>query len=359
MKVSQGAVGALVLVLAVGAGTYAWWQRPILVETVQASARPLLRTLQFSARVATPSRVELGTTVTGRVAQVRVDEGDSVHAGAALIELESDEARAAMQQAHASLKQSEATLRAAERDLPRTQELVAQAFYSQQKLDEARKAADVAKAQRDAAGAALDVARAKLAQHVVRAPADGQVLVRSVEPGQIVQAGKALMTVSVQGPLELVAQVDERFIGQLQGGQAARVLADAYPNQPFDAIVSRLAPSVNAQTGSVEVLLSVRGQRPVFLREDMTLSVEVRTGERADARVLPLGALRSSSTDGEGAAGEVMVMQGERAVVRPVKLGLRTLTEVEVVSGLQDGDRVIMGAPGLAPNASVRVRAAR
>lgn len=359
MKVSQGTVGALVVVLALGAGAYAWWQRPTSVEVTQVASRPLVRTLQFTARVATPARVELGTTLTGRVARVLVDEGDAMRGGAPLVELETDEARAAMLQADASLKQAEATLRAAERDLPRTQELVAQAFYSQQKLDDARRSTDVARAQRDAARASLEAARAKLAQHVVRAPADGQVLVRNVDPGQIVQAGKALLTVSVLGPLELVAQVDERFLGQLQVGQPARVLADAYPGRAFNAQVSRLAPSVNAQSGSVEVRLSVAGQRPEFLREDMTLSVEVRTGERSGARVLPLRALRSSSTDGEGADGEVMVLRDGRAVPRPVKLGLRTLTEVEVRSGLNDGDQVVLDPVGLAPDARVRARPQR
>lgn len=359
MKVSLGTVGACVLVLALGAGAYAWWQRPISVDTTQVASRPLVRTLQFTARVATPARVELGTTITGRVARVLVDEGDATRAGAPLIELETDEARAAAAQAEASLKQADATLRAAERDLLRTQELVAQAFYSQQKLDDANRARDVARAQRDAARAALEAARAKLAQHVVRAPSDGRVLVRSVDPGQIVQAGKALLTVSVQGPLELVAQVDERFLGQLQVGQPARVLADAYPGQPFNAQVSRLAPSVNAQSGSVEVRLSVSGQRLDFLREDMTLSVEVRTGERSGARVLPLRALRSSSTDGEGADGEVMVLRDGRAVLRPVKLGLRTLTEVEVRSGLNDGDQVVLDPAGLAPDARVHARPQR
>lgn len=359
MKISQGKVGALFVALAIGAGAYAWWQRPLSVETTQAVSRPLVRTLQFTARVATPARVELGTTLTGRVAHVRVDEGDAIGAGAPLIELETDEAQAALQQAVATLQQADATLRAAERDLPRTQELVAQAFYSQQKLDDARKGTDVARAQRDAARAALEAARARLAQHIVRAPADGHVLVRSAEPGQIVQAGKALLTVSVQGPLELLAQVDERFLGQLQVGQAARALADAYPERPFDAEVSRLAPSVNAQSGSVEVRLLVKGEKPDFLREDMTLSVEVRTGDRAVARVLPLRALRSSSTDGEGAEGEVMLVRGDRAVVQAVKLGLRTLTEVEVVSGLQDGDQVVLDAARVQTGARVRTEAAR
>lgn len=384
---------------------------PARTDAVSLARAPLVRTVQFSARVKTPARVDLGATLTARVAKVRVQEGDAFRAGDALVELESEEPRAALSQAEAgwqqararlesqsalslptaqaSLAQADANLQAAERDLVRTQDLVAQKFYSQQKLDESRRAVDVARAARDAARAqtqangrtgaeranaqaqleaaraAVEAARAKLAQYTLRAPGPGRVLVRSVEPGQIVQAGKALLTVSVQGPLELQAQVDERFLAQLQPKQRARVLADAYPERPFDALVDRLAPSVNAQSGSVEVTLVVAGPpdtRPDFLREDMTLSVEVLTGERREAPVLPLRALRATAAAAapadprDGAAtGAVLIAEGGRAVVRELKLGLRTLSDVEVLSGLQDDDLVLLD-PTLAPGTRVRPR---
>ncbi len=392
---------------------------PARTDAVALARAPLLRTVQFSARVKTPARVDLGATLTARVAKVRVQEGDAFRAGDALVELEPEEPRAALLQAEASwqqararlesqsalslptaqasLAQADANLQAAERDLVRTQDLVAQKFYSQQKLDESKRAVDVARALRDAARAqtlangrtgaeranaqaqleaaraAVEAARAKLAQYTLRAPGPGRVLVRSVEPGQIVQAGKALLTVSVQGPLELQAQVDERFLAQLQPGQRARVLADAYPDRPFDAKVDRLAPSVNAQSGSVEVTLVVTGPtdprpdarsdtRPDFLREDMTLSVEVLTGERREARILPLRALRANAAAAapadprDGAAtGAVLVAEGGRAVVRELKLGLRTLSDVEVLSGLQDDELVLLD-PTLAPGVRVRAR---
>ena len=388
---------------------------PARTDAVALARAPLLRTVQFSARVKTPARVDLGATLTARVAKVRVQEGDAFRAGDALVELEPEEPRAALLQAEASwqqararlesqsalslptaqasLAQADANLQAAERDLVRTQDLVAQKFYSQQKLDESKRAVDVARALRDAARAqtlangrtgaeranaqaqleaaraAVEAARAKLAQYTLRAPGPGRVLVRSVEPGQIVQAGKALLTVSVQGPQELQAQVDERFLAQLQPGQRARVLADAYPDRPFDAKVDRLAPSVNAQSGSVEVTLVVAGPtdprpdaRPDFLREDMTLSVEVLTGERREARILPLRALRANAAAAapadprDGAAtGAVLVAEGGRAVVRELKLGLRTLSDVEVLSGLQDDELVLLD-PTLAPGVRVRAR---
>lgn len=379
----------------------AWWAMPASMPGVVVQRSDLTRTLQFTARVETRNRVELGVTQTGRVLEVKVREGEAVRRGQSLIVLEQDEARAALAQAEANLAQSrarlssqqslalpsaqaaqaqaEATLQAAQAELKRTEALVAQGFFSQSRLDEARRAAEVAQAQRDAARAqwkanagqgaeqaaaraqalaaeaAVQVARARLDQTTVRAPADGAVLLRAVEPGQIVQAGKALMTVSVAGPTELVASVDERFLSQLQVGQAAKVVADAFPQQPFDARVDRLAPAVNAQSGAVEVTLAVVPPVPAFLREDMTLSIEVVTGVRRGAQVLPLQAVRDVRAVQGGELGTVMVVEDGRARPRNVKLGLRTLDQIEVLGGLEDGDTVLRD-PTVAEGTRVRAR---
>ena len=360
----------------------------------------LQRTLQFSARVLTPARVDVGSTLTGRVARVPVQEGQDVPAGAALVALEDDELKAVLLQAQASLRQAqariasqrllakpgadaallqaEATRGTAERELARTRELVAQGFLSPARLDEVQRSLAIASAQRDAAqaqalanradgpelagieaqhqaaAAAVQAASARLAQATLRAPAPARVIARDVEPGQIVQPGRALLTLAVNGPTELVAQVDERFLGQLRLGQQASVLADAYPLLPFKAVLARLAPGVDAARGAVEVIFTPVGSAPAFLREDMTLSVEAVTGERAQALVLPLRALRPGSAGGET---RVLVLVGGRAAERRVTLGLRTLDQAEVTAGLAAGDTLLLD-PQLLPGRRVQLRAA-
>lgn len=365
---------------------------------------PLVRTLQFSARVATLSRVDVGSTVTGRVARVHAVEGAQVRAGDLLVALEPDEQRAALTQAvaaerqaqarvaglrstgrlaaRAALSQADATLRAAQAELTRAQQLVAQGFVSESRLDDARRAVDVARAQQASASAQIQAnedagtdvlqaraqwalaraataaARARLAQMQVRAPADARVLVRQVEPGQIVQPGKALMSLALAGPTQLSAQVDERFLDQLQTGQKAMVVADAFAGQRFVATVLSIAPSVDAQRGAIEVKFALAGDAPAFLREDMTLSVEVETARRERALVLPLAALRPLP---DGAAQDpggvfVAVAVDGRAQWRGVRLGLRTLDAVEVLDGLAAGDVVLLGG-ALKPEARVRTRA--
>ena len=389
-------LGAAVLLAAVAMG--AATLRGPQVDALVVQSAPLVRTLQFSARVATLSRVDVGSTVTGRVAQVRVMEGTQVRQGDVLVQLESDELRAALAQAvaaerqakarleglrstgrtaaQAARAQADASLQAASASLARVQQLVAEGFYSPAQLDEARRAVDVARAQQLGAQAQLQAtadagtevaqaqaqlalaqaatvaAQARLAQATLVAPADARVLVREVEPGQIVQPGKALLSLALAGPTQLVAQVDERFLEQLQLGQPAWVVADAFAEQRFAARVLSIAPAVDAQRGAIEVKFSIE-QAPAFLREDMTLSVEVETARRERTLVLPQAALRGPAG---GDQASVLVLQDGRAQVRNVRLGLRTLDAVEVLDGLKEGDTVLRGNATLQDGQRVRAR---
>ena len=379
------AAGAAALVLA--AASLAWLMlRGSPVDVIELRYAPLVRSLQFSARVATLSRVDIGSTVTGRVAQVLVREAAQVRQGEVLVQLETEELRAALTQAlaferqaearlaglrssgrsaaSATLAQANATLEAAQASLARVQPLVAQGFYSAAQLDESRRAVEVARAQQlgaraqiqanDDGGtdvlqaqaqlvagrAATAAARARLAQTALLAPADAQVLTRAVEPGQIVQPGKALLSLALAGPTQLSAQVDERFLDQLRAGQKAAVVADAFVGQPFRAHVLSISPAVDAQRGAIEVKFSLDQQAPAFLREDMTLSVEVETARRERALVLPVSALRVQAGDASSAT--VLVVEDARAQQRSVRTGLRTLDAVEVLAGLAEGDRVLL-----------------
>lgn len=384
-------LAVLFIFLAAMAAAVAWWATRVpAVPAVVLQPAPLQRSLLFAARVAAPQRVDVGATITGRVQAVGVAEGAAVRAGQPLVQLEDAELRAALAQARASAQQAaarlaglrstgrgaaqagvaqaESTLLAAQAELRRTRELLAQGFVSPARLDEAQRAVAVAQAQRDAAAAqrgaladqgtdvaqaqaalaladaAAEAAAARLAQAVLRAPADARVLQRAVEPGQIVQPGRALLALALQGPVQLTGQVDERYLGQLQPGQVARVVADAYPGQRFAARVDRIAPLVDAQRGAVEVKLTVPDAPPAFLREDMTLSIAVETGRRDRALVLPASAYVGPVADGQVTVHRLV--DGRVQAVR-VRLGLQTLDGAEALDGVAAGDTVLLAAtPG-------------
>ncbi len=389
---------ALLVIAAVLVGVRTWHKRAVDVEVVEAGYAPLVRSLRFSARVQALSRVDVGSTVTGRVERVAATEGLLVRKDDVLVELESQELRAALAQAQASrlqaqarlaglrstgrgavqasLQQAQAAAHAAQAEFDRVTQLVAQNFLSASRLDDTRRVRDVAQAQLEAArsqvqavadsgtdvmqaqaqlqlaDAGIAAATARLAQTRLRAPADAKILARQVEPGQIVQPGLALLTLALNGPTQLTAQVDERFLDQLALEQSATVMADAYPGRRFAARVMSIAPAVDAQRGAIEVKFALVGETPAFLREDMTLSIEVETGSRARALVVPIAAL---TVGPDPTRATLRVVLDGRIELRDVRLGLRTLGAAEVRDGLVDGEEVVL-RPALPDGTRVRSR---
>jgi HlyD family secretion protein len=211
-----------------------------------------------------------------------------------------------------------------------------------------------AQAQLDATRAATQAAQARLGQAVLHAPSDGRVLTRTVEPGQIVQPGRALLSLALAGPTQLKAQVDERFLAELVPGQPATVVADAFAGQRLAAQVAFIAPAVDVQRGAVEVTLALDKPAPTFLREDMTLSVEVETARRDRTLTVPLAALRAAPGAAEDAA-DVLLAVGGRAHLQRVRLGVRSLQAAEVLDGLKAGDTLLLGN-GVQAGQRVRLR---
>lgn len=392
-----GLLVAGLLLLAVVATVLFMRSRGATVPVYTVKPQDLVQSLAVSGRVVSEARVALGATLTGRVAEVRKRAGDTLAAGELLVLLEDTELAATERQAQAALQSAQARLdsqrrlagplatqqlvqaranaEAAQRELVRNQELLAQGFIGQARVDEIKRAADVARSavtaaetQREAqvsgtellqaqtrvaeAQAALALARARLAQTRITSPGAAVVLSRLVEPGQIVQPGTRLAELSVQSPLQLVALVDEKFITRLSLGQAALATADAFARQPFEARIASIAPLVDAQRGSVEVKFSLKegptgdGAKPLpALKNDMSVSIEVVTGRQPQALAVPGEAIRNGPA--------VLVLVDGRAVLRPVKTGLRTLAWVQITEGLRADDQVVL-ANSVAPGDRVR-----
>ena len=358
------------------------------VEAYEATRGDLVQTVVASGRIMTPQRVSIGAVITERVARIPVEEGQSVRSGDVLIELDDTDERAAVAQAQANVAQAEAKLRqlrevalpAAEQALAqaqanalqahqaydRTKTLQERGFIGQSQLDDARRNLDVADSQLRAARlqvetngpagsdfalaqtaleqarANLRSAQAKLAQTVIHAPVDGVLIARSVEAGNVVQAGKELMLLAPAGETQVVVEIDERNLAQLALGQKALGSADAFPGQRFAAELVYINPGIDAQRGSVEVKLKVTNP-PAFLRQDMTASVDIEVGRRADTVIVPTETVR----DATGKQPWVLAIRGWRAVRQPVKLGLRGDSRIEVLEGVEPGDELIPATNGL------------
>lgn len=389
------AIAVVVLAVALYFAVQKFLGPKLVVHPVE--VQDVVQTIVASGHVETPLRVDIASQITGTVASIPVAEGQTVKARQLLIALEDGEAKALVAQARAAVTQAEARLRQI-RDLglpsarqaleqakinranvakqtARTAELQAKGFVGQSALDEAQKNLAIADSQvrtaqlqvdsnaqqggdylvADAAlqqaKASFDVAVARLDYTTIEAPAEGILIARNVERGDVVQPGKVLMVLSPGGQVQLVAQIDERNLANLRLGEKAIVAADAFPDEKFAAEVAYINPAVDPLRGSVEVKLNVPAP-PLHLRQDMTVSIDIEVARRLRTLVLPTEAVHN----GTGAAPWVLLIANGRANRQPVKLGLRGGGKIEILSGIQAGDQVLASATAaIADGARVRV----
>lgn len=376
------------------------WPRARDVDVAVVKTAPLTQSVVATGRIATPARISVGSPLAAAVLEVTVREGDVVAPGQVLARLRADDAAALVAQAEAArveaearlvqveklgqpvaaqqLAQAEANLKVANAEAERARRLVAQGFYAQSKVDDALRnaanaatAVDAARAQlaaqvpggteREAARARVDQARAQLANARARAalltltaPSAGTVLTRKAEPGDVAAAGKVLLELADAGETRIYATVDEKNLRFLKIGQKAGGVADAFPGQPFDAELYYLAPAVDPQRGTVEIRFRV-GKPPAFLRPDMTVSVETVTGHKDSTLVLPAEAVREADSPRPW----VLAVRDGVATRVDVGLGLAGIGQVEITSGLADGDQAILPASGALEGDKVRVRPPR
>ncbi|SCK27995.1 HlyD family secretion protein [Variovorax sp. HW608] len=379
------------------------WFGPSVLWGPRVAVTPVLRgdfvqSVVASGHVEAPHRVSIGAQLAGEVRAVPVSEGQEVVAGQVLIQLVDAEWVAVAAQADAAVQQAEARLRLlrevqapvaaqalrqaeigaqnARAQWRRNVALREQGFIGQAALDDLRKAVDLSEAQvltarsqlasaqpgggdhavattaLAEARAAATAAHSRLNYATIKAPVAGTLIDRSVEPGDVVQPGKALMVLSPAGQTQLVVQIDEKNLALLAFGQQALASADAYADQHFAAELVYINPGVDVQRGSVEVKLAVP-HPPAYLRQDMTVSVQIRTASRSQTLLLASDAVR----DADRGEPWVLKVDGHHARRQRVKLGLHSGGQSEVLEGLQAGDLVVPAStPDIADGARLQPR---
>lgn len=365
------------------------------VATIAVKRSDIVQTIVANGRAETPSGVDVASQIIGTVARVTGDEGSRVKAGDLLIQLDDAQARASAEQSAAALRQVELKINQLERlTLPLAKEALIQAeanrlnartqldrsvlladrsVASGASVEQLQRAFEVADAQARAAElsvqsaspggadsqllqaalaearAKLRVAEAQLGLTQVKAPIDGLVTMRDVEEGAVVQAGRTLMRIAPNLAKQLVVQIDERNLGLISLGQKAMVSADALPGTVFPAVVSHIDSTVDADRGSVEIKYSLP-EPPAFLRENMTVTVDLEVARHPNALVLPLELASNAASERP----TVLKREGGRSVEVPVKLGLKGDGMVEIVSGLAEGDEVVAPAGSAAASGQLQ-----
>jgi HlyD family secretion protein len=366
--------------LAAGVAFYAYIRGPIQAG-YQAVPATLVQNVVATGRVVSTSRAQIGSEITGVVTHRLVQEGDKVAAGDILLLLRPDdldaklrEAQAALRQlqesirpqAQARLRQAESQLRQARREAERRRTLIQSSAIPRESSEQANQALAAAAANAEQArlealslapGATEEsmlrervaAAQAALSKTQIRAQFPGTVLTRNVEPGDLVQPSRVLLEIAREDTTEILVPVDERNLGVLALGQTAVCITDAYPDLQFTAVISFIAPTIDPQRGTVDIRLRVEPV-PEYLRDDLTVTVNVETGRAEQALSVPNDVL----TDIRNGQATALVVSNGRAERRVLSLGLRGLAMTQITDGLQAGEWVLAG-DGVKDGERVRV----
>jgi HlyD family secretion protein len=347
-------VAVLVLALLAGAGVgYRHWRRtPVPSYATAAAVRGDLTVVVTASGTVQPRRsVEVGPQISGRIATVRVDDNDVVEQGDVLAEIDptqlrarAAEGQARLRAARAQVAEAQAALDEATTTRARARALLEASVGTAQALDTAEAAVaratamlESARAQVGVAQAALSAVRTDLGWAIIRAPIDGVVLARQVEPGQAVAAAFAPPVLFViaesLASMEVRVDVDEADIGRVRSGQAARFTVDAYPGREFPARVETVhnAPRSVQNVTTYEAVLAVDNAEQL-LRPGMSADVSITTATERGILLVPNEALRFvppgvSETAEQRRASRVWVSSDDQ------------LRRVDVRTGASDGSR--------------------
>jgi multidrug efflux pump subunit AcrA (membrane-fusion protein) len=347
------------------------------VNMIKVEPLELRREVEAVGTLAARDETVVSAEVEARVARLAADMGDRVAANAPLVFLDGeklryrvDEQRAVLEQTRARLGASGTELPAAEQTpdvvsalaqrveaeqrLARAKQLAEKNLLPAQELERAQTELETAKAAHQTALAAarnllaevrareatLNSANRDLQDTVIRAPFDGVVAERLVSPGQFVRVQTPVMVVVDNDPMRVKLKVPEKMVGWVAVGQAVEVRVEAYPDRSFTGTISRMSPSVEPDTRSLEVEALLANEQGL-LKPGFFARAAIASSHVDRALLVPKEALRYLY-------GVYKVYAVDKDTLREteVKLGRRDGEEAEIVEGLKEGDRVALPVAG-------------
>ncbi len=338
---------------------------PVRVPVVQVQAQPFTATIAITGTLVSKTSVEVKAQTTGKVLKFPKEEGDRVEAGEPVIWVEDSNQRLAVQQAEAAVRVAEAALERARvleahsrQERERAENLVRSGGITDKDLKaaqlaerDARAQTALAEAQLAQARAALEVAEKHLRDTVIRAPVSGEIERKLVNPGAYVEPPTPVFRLVDNRLLELESSVPAVELGAIRRGQKVTFRVNSYPGVVFQGRVVELNPAVDAQTRSARVRIAV-DNRDGRLKAGMFATGEILTEVQARAIVIPAAAVHRADAGAREAY--VFVIENGRAARRAVRIGRERDSELEIVTGLREGDRLIV-EPSLELAEGVRV----
>lgn len=368
--------------------------QPVEVRVEAVEARDLVASVTASGQIQPRTKVDVSADVTGKIVKLSVKEGDIVKKGQLLLQIDPEQATAALQRSEASLAsaraqfaQARANLLQAQRNLERSAQIQKQspALVSEEQLEQLRTQMEVNKALSEAASFSVEQsvatvrdARQALSRTIITAPMGGKITRLNVEEGETAIMGTlnkdaaTLLTISDMSVLETKVKVDETDVARISVGDSALIQIDAFPDTAFAGRVVEISnSSVNkaagaAASGDQAIDYEVRVQLvnpPVDTRPDFSATAKIVTATRTKALSIPIIALTVRENEelnaGDSAVtvgrqptkqvgkrdveGVFIVGTDNKVTFRPVKVGIAGERHFEVLDGLKTGEKIVAG----------------
>ena len=307
---------------------------PVKIALVESGS--IAQTIASSATVDAEHRADILVEVSGTVESIAVEEGDRVGPGQVLASLKNP-------MLHGELQRADAAFRRAGEEFEALQGLMDQGFVARNDYDQAAHTFDTARV-------TFEQARDSHAARELKSPIAGTVSSRQIRYGEALSPGRLAFQVVDLQRLRVEVNLPEKDLARLRIGQQARVRSEVLEGIEAPGRLERISPVVDPATGTVKVTVAIdRGDTP--LRPGMFVNVDLVVDTHASALLLPKRAVVYD--EGDPLA---FVVQGDSAVRTALELGIAERDRVEVLSGLSEGDRVVVvGQSLLRDGAEVRV----
>jgi len=311
-------------------------QQPILVSLTTAEMRPFIDLIEAVGSARANESIELTAKLSDTVARLNFNDGQKVPAGHLVAEMNLSEQTA-------DLKAAEATLRERQQALARAQQLQSRGFVSNASLD-------ALKAARDSAAARVAATRSRMADRSIRTPFAGVLGLRRVSVGALVRPGDVITTLDDISRIKVDFPVAETKLANVTLGLKVRATAAAFPGEIFTGTVESIDTRIDTASRTVTVR-AVFPNDQARLRPGMLMTVGIETSPRTS-----LSVAEQSLVPIETRQYVFVIAADDTAERREVKTGARVPGHVEILSGLKQGERVVLeGTVRMRPGAAIRI----
>jgi HlyD family secretion protein len=377
----------LVVAVIIAANALKSGEKTYQVQAEKVERGDLTSIVTANGKIAPKTDVKISAYVPAKITKLPVEEGDQVKKGQLLVQLDDTDYQAAVNRSRAELASAKASREQSQLTFDRQKELYEKKLTSQEQYDMAKTELDLSEARYQQATASLDQARYNLSKTTMTSPMDGIVTSLNAEVGEIVMIGTmnnpgtVIMIVSDMSEIETEVEVDETDIAQVELGQEAEISIDAYPDTTFKGRVTEIGHTarisgLGTQDQVTNFLVKVMLIDEVAsIRPGMSASVDITTDSRSDVLNVPIQAVvmreeksdtltseeeekegAVASTDSGSVKGEkrgkkekkevegVFLAVDGRAKFVQIATGIADQQNIEIVSGINDGDQVVTGS---------------